>query len=287
MESPAYDKLKQQVLFRENRPNRPPEKGTEEFKMLKSFCDEIQFMIQVVSEKEYQAAVTLMKPPEHTPFKRAVVFPSAGTVIGMFADKKTALIHTGEGSDCSDYVEKAINTFPNAQFVIGMGVGYAFDSKQYKLGDVLVSKQICNFKNLRFNKEFEFIDRGERIDVVTNLSAIFCKDLLHEKDFLVSDKNRCSIVDAGQFASLAFIVENKEIREKIRSSVPEAIGGDTEGRELMKFRLKGNIEGVAVIKGVVHYADGNKSDEWEFTASLAALNYACSKLYYYQGENTL
>ena len=225
-----------------------------------------------------------MKPPENTPFKKAVVFPRAGTVIGMFADLKTGLIYTGEGSDYSDYVEEAINTFPKAQFIVSIGVGYAFDSAKYKLGDVLVSRQICDFQTLRFNKENKLIDLGQRIDVTQDLVSIFCKDLAHEEDFPVSETNRCSNVDAGQFASLPFIVESEEIRDKIHTAVPKAIGGGMEGRELLKFRLKRKIEGVAVIKGVAHYADGNKADEWEFTASLAALNYAHSKLCYYQGK---
>ena len=252
--------------------------------MLQSFCERVRFVLQVVNESEYKAAVTFMKPPEGTSFERAVVFPSAGTVIGMFAGKRAGLIHTDEGSHCSDYVEEAIKTFPNAQFFINVGVGYAFDREKHKLGDVLVSRQICDFQNMRFNKDNNLIDRGQRIDVVQDLISIFCKDLTHEEDFPVSDAKRCSRVDAGQFASLPFIVESKEMRDKIRRAVPEAIGGDMEGRELLKFRLKRRIEGVVVIKGVVHYADGDKAEDWEFTASLAALNYVCSKLYYYDGE---
>ena len=238
----------------------------------------------MVNENEYQAAVTRMKPPENTSFERAVVFPRPGTVIGMFADKKTALIHTSEGSDCSDFVQDAIETFPNTQFVLGIGVGYAFNREKRKLGDVLVSKQICDLKNLKFNANNELIDRGQRVDVVKDLTAIFCLDTTCEEDFRVSDKERCSKFCAGQFASLPVIMESKEMRDKLHRTLPEAIGGDMEGGELLKFRLKESVEGVAVIKGVVHYADGNRADEWEFTASLAAIHYANSKLYYYQGE---
>ena len=255
--------------------------------MLQDFSSRVQVLMQVVSTSEFQAAVTYMKPPENTPFKTSVTFPSAGTVIGMFAEKEAALIHTDEGSYCSDYLEEAFSTFPKAKFLISTGAGYAFDSKKYRLGDVLVSKQICDFQNLRFNKENKLIDRGQRINVAQDLVSLFCKELLHEEDYPVSDTGRPSSVDTGQFASLPFIVESEEIRDKVRSAVPEAIGGDMEGRELLKFRLKRKIEGVVVIKGVVHYADGNRADEWEFTSSLAALNYICSKLTYYDGETKM
>ena len=211
------------------------------------------------------------------------MFPRPGTVIGMFADKETAIVQTGEGSDCSDHVQNTIRIFHNARFVIGVGVCYAFDSEKYKLGDVLVSKQICNLRNLRFVRGNNLVDRGERIDVVNDLIRTFCMDLTRDADFEVSKSLRCSNVNAGQFASLPVIVESSDMRDKIHHALPEAIGGDMEGGELMKFRFKEKIEGVAVIKGVTNYADGKRAEEWEFTASLAALHYAESKLYYYRG----
>ena len=286
-DKPAYDDDIQKLLYREHRPSIPPRKGTKEFRTLQNFCSRVQILMQVVNDSEYKAAVTYMKPPENTSFKTAVSFPKPGCIIGMFAEKETALIHTDEGSNCSDYLEEAFSTFPKAKFLISVGVCYAFNRTKYKLGDVLVSKQICDFQNFRFNKEDKLIDRGQRIDVTQDLVSIFCKDLLHEENYPVSDTGRFSCVDTGQFVSLPFIVENQGLRDKICFAVPEAIGGDMEARELLKFRLKRKIEGVAVIKGVVHYADGNKADEWEFTASLAALNYVCSKLYYYEGEMVL
>ena len=280
-ENPRYNALQQRIEFRESKPSKPPERGTKEFKMLEDFCGNIQLILQVVNENEYQAAVTFMEPPENTLFLRAVVFPRPGVVIGKFGNKKAALIHTGEGNDCSDYVQDAIETFPKAQFVIGTGVGYAFDSEQYKLGDVLVSTKICHLKNLKLSAEGEIVDRGERVDVVRDLTSMFCKDLTREKDFIVSDKNRCSEVRAGQIVSLSATVDNREYRDKIHRSVKEAIGGDMEGGQLLKFWSKRRIEGIVIIKGVAHYADGSRGDKiWEFTAALAALEYVKGKLEY-------
>ena len=279
-EHPMHDKSKQRKLFKQHKPSPPPKEETKEFKLLEDFCRNVQYIIQVVNENEYQAAVTLMKPPD-TLFKKAVVFPNPGFMIGMFANKKTALIHTSEGADCSDYVQDTISYFPKAQFVIGIGIGYAFDSTLYRLGDVLISKQICDF-NLNF-KNSEIIDTGQRIDVVEDLSVIFCTNLTHE-DFKVSDKKRCANAYAGQFASLSANIESQKVRDRIHCSLPEAIGGDMEGGELLKFQWKREIKGVGVIKGVSHYADGSRTVEWEFTASLAALHYANSKLLAYQSK---
>ncbi len=94
-------------------------------------------------------------------------------------------------------IEDAIKSFPNACHVISIGVGYAFDSEKFNLGDVLVSKQICDFNNMKVRND----DRGQRIDVVKRLFSIFCMNLTHEEDFLVSEE-RSSRVSAGQFVAL-------------------------------------------------------------------------------------
>lgn len=248
---------------------------------MNDFCNEIQFIIQVVNENEYQAAVTLMKPPSNTSFEKAVVYPQPGFMVGMFANKKTALIFTSEGSDCSDYVYDALTDFPKAQFVISIGVGYAFDSTKQKLGDVLVSEQICDLKNLQLGPN-KIVESGQRIDVVEELAEIFCEDLSHE--FEVSDIKRYANTHAGQFASFPAIIDSQDVRDEIHHSLPEAIGGDVEGGELLKFQSKGEIKGVALIKGVSNYADGNRGIEWEFTATSAALHYAHFKLIKYQSE---
>ncbi len=86
----------------------------------------------------------------------------------------------------------------------------------------------------------------------------------------------------GSDIILSVVVESEDMRDKIRHSAPEAIGGDMEGGKLLKL-FKEKVE--VVIKGVVHYADGNRADEWEFTTSMAALLiYVTSKLCYCQGE---
>ena len=246
---------------------------------LKAFCKQVQFILYTVKEDEYQAAVTLMKPPEKS-YKKAVIFPHHGTVIGMFADKKTALIHISEGSECSNLVQSVLSTFPNVMFIIGIGVGYAYRDSKYKLGDVLVSKQICDCR-LKNGRPIY----GQRINVVNDLLATFCMDLSREEDFKVSDKDRSSQVGAGQFVTLSANVMSEKVHEEIHRSLPQAIGGDMDDGTIMKFRCKKKIDGVMLIKGASYYADWRgEEDEWNFTASLAALKYAESKLYSYTSK---
>ncbi len=277
-EQPKYDKEEQKKLFRENRPGHPPNQGSPEHKELSEFKDKIKIILQTINENEYQAAVTFMKPPSEN-FEKSVVFPSAGTVVGYFGKHRVALIQTDVGANIGDYIKDALKTFKEARFIIGVGVGYAFNRDKYKFGDVLVSKKISNLRNWKFNKDGDVINRGEIVDIVNDLQKLFCRNLNFEKDFEVAKPNgRVSEVHSGTFASFATLMDNKDMCDKFRKAVPEVIGGEMEGGELMQFQKKRLIEGVIIIKGVVDYGDGLKEKGWQFTAAMAALTYTRDKL---------
>ena len=243
---------------------------------MENFSLEVKLILQTVNDNEYQAAVTLLEPPNKK-FSNAVVFPKVGMVLGMFAEKKTALIQTKAGEGAGDFIEDAIKTFPSASYIIGIGVCFAFDESKYKLGDVIVSEKINDLANFKFDAEGRVEDRGQAIDVDNDLYRMFCQDLTHGPDFNVSE-NRSSRVHSGRIFSRAILFNNKEMRDKFHDEVHTAIGGEMEGGQLLKYQQKHKIKGIILIKGVVDYADGNKAKNWQFTSALAALNYTRSKL---------
>ena len=350
-----FDVEDQKKMFRKCRPRHPPERHEDVCK-LDSFSSEVEIILQTVNENEYQAAVTFIK----SPFKKGdngYVFPSAGTVVGIFAGHKTALIQTDVGGNSADYIYDAISRFPKAKFVIAVGVAFAFDKKKYKFGDVLVSTKISDLKNFKFDKKGGVVNRGEIISVCKTLTSIFCKDLSFDEEFQVTadkepgakeeakaivnaegadeqtqedsdsedtdqfsvggvpeedneaeeeneleeenesednqveeneakanpkpKKCRYSKVYAGTYASCPILMDNKSQRDKFRDAVPEVIGGEMEGGELLRFQKNRQIEGVIVIKGVVDYGDGTKAKGWQFTAAMAAFTYVKTKLQYY------
>ncbi len=78
-------------MYHENKPVTPPEVETREFRELLKFQKEVQLILQVVNENEYQAATTYMKPPTDN-FDRAVLFPRANMVVGRIGGIKTVLL---------------------------------------------------------------------------------------------------------------------------------------------------------------------------------------------------
>ena len=268
IEKPLYTRAKLEV----NRPVRCPRKDEH---TARKFSSEVELILQTVNENEYQAAVTLLEPPNNK-FSKAVFFPKAGMVLGMFATKKTALIQTKVGEGAGDF-EDAIRTFPSASYIIGVGVCYAFDQSKYKLGDVIVSEKIIDLANFQFYAKDRVEDRGQIVDVDNDLYRMFCHNLFHDPDFKVSE-HRSSRVYSGRIISCPFFL-NKEMRGKLHNNmVRTAIGGEMEGGQLLKFQQKRKIKGIIMIKGVSDYADGNKAKDWQFISALAALHYTRSKL---------
>lgn len=276
---PRYSKEEQDKLFREHRPGRPPRPKTKEHEELAKFIEDIEVILQVVDEHEYQAAVTFLERPSET-FKKSVVFPSAGSAVGFFAERRVALIHTDKGANISEYIEGALGTFKNAKYIVGVGSGYAFDRTKYKFGDVLVSRKIGDLRNWRIERDGNVINRGQLIDAVKRLQELFCMDASFEDDFEVAT-GRYSKTYVGTFASSAVALQNREMRDKFAQAVPEVIGGEMEGGQLMWFQQKRRIDGVIVVKGVADYGDGLSTDEWKFTAAMAAFTYVRDKMYYY------
>lgn len=158
---------------------------------------------------------------------------------------------------------------------------YSFDKSTYKLGDVLVSKQICNLANMKFDSEGRVENRGQTVAVVDDLKRIFCMNVIQDPVFLVCD-TRSSEVYSGTFLSYPVFLDNQEMGDKFHQEVRTAIAGEMEGGQLLKFERKRKIKGIIAIKGIVNYADGNRTEDWQFISSLAALHYTQSKLLYVQ-----
>ena len=204
-----------------------------------------------------------MQPPFDV-YKTSIIFPSVGSVIGMFAGHKTALIRTDESSNA---MEQAIENFPNAKFVVRVGSCYSLCKAKHKLGDVLVSKQVCKLKS-----------KGENnIDKLFDLFWTNIPSLDHI-EFKVPYPNTNTRYSATAYAGDIGVAE--EMYDKFRVAMPEAIGVEIKGGEIHSVH-----DGVIMIKGVVGYGSRHEEKSWEFSASMAALAFAEDQLSYWQGKD--
>ena len=230
-----------------------------------------------------------MKPPPFDDHKKSVIFPSSGSVVGMFANHEAALIRTEVGDNAAPFVEQAIQTFPNARFVVGVGVGYSLCGSQHKLGDVLVAKQVSSIANFKIELGGT-LKRRKNISISKALVALFCHDLTYDDDFELTKEPdpetgevRTARAFAGRFVSYPKAMDSPEMRSNAREAYPDAIGCEWGGEVLMFQKKRSLCDGVIMIKGIVDSGDGVENS-WQFTAALAALAYIETKLYYWQGK---
>ena len=232
---------------------------------LPAFRRGIQIILQTVLPQEYEAALDLMKPPTMR-FDKPVKFDE-NTVIGMFAEHKTALIRTEAATNAYHRLHEALKNFPKVKYIISAGVCYAFDEEKCKINDVIVSKEVIPFTFLEYNENGQIVPKEKPIAIPQTLQEIFCQ-------------NCPANVHCGPFLSLPAIVKNEEMCKKFYDAGSGAIGGEKEGSELLRLQETKRITGFILIKAVVDY--GKKGYDEHSTsyvnASSVAIKYAERKL---------
>ena len=248
-----------------------PEKENLSERDLKKFCNEVKLMLHVVNDNEFIAATKYITGPNKTEGNAVRVDEYT---IGMFAEQKVALVQTHQGGFSGKAIKKALSKFPEVRYILGVGVCYAFNRKKHEYGDVLVSEKIADFRAYKF-VENNIINRGENKRIKEELFHIFCKQTVYWNDFEVTLNQKYSKASPGVFASMPALVSSEAEKKKIDAAVPEVVGGEMEGIELLSIQddEDNKVKGVIIIKGVADYGDEDKSDNWQFTAAMAAFDF--------------
>ena len=268
-----YSDSKIRKLRKENKPDHGRQTGAK-LTQIKTFCKRVEIILLTVNENGYIAAWTFLQPLAN--FKKSVMYET-GKVLGMFANRKTALIKA-ERDMCRWHLDNSVKLFPKAKYIVSFGVGYAFNKEKYKLADVLVSNKICDFVDWKLNEDRE-INRY--------LQSKFCNvtDCDHFEVSKSTKGKRYSEIYCGSICSYPTLLNDQELRDKFcRMVATKAIGWEMEGGVLLQFQREEKIKGFIIVKGVSDYGGGSdcgdrkEEREREFTASMAALHYVKSKL---------
>ena len=255
------------------------EKETEEaITKLGFFSDDI-VMIVVVNDDEYRAACHYMKPLGCENILTLIKYDTSMT-LGTFGGCNAVLVRADMGGDCQENVKEALEEFPNAKAIIAIGVAYGA-SRKYSFGDVLVSKEIHGFCNVRLNDDGTVNAR----DPILIHPSKFQKKILDAFTFDTDnwDSLKCTKegreakVHTGPMASGSLLFDSVKARDSIVQQIPKMIGGEMEGRRLLEIQrdLQKNSReiGVIVVKGISDFADGVKDKRWQLTAAMAAASY--------------
>ena len=198
----------------------------------------------------------------------------------MFADHPIGLIRTDPGRRCAKGLQSAVEVFPNAKYMIAVGVCYGFPQKT-KFGDVIISQFITDLGNVKVADEI--IARGNKTEMDVEIRAIFCDSPNVPKEFIVSKQKRSARHFVGNIMSTTQLIADGSFRDKIYAIAQEkTYGGEMEGGELLLFQSeqkeKGKNISVIVIKAVADFGDFNKEKSWQFISAKAAFHYVHCKL---------
>ena len=258
----------------------------------KEFCKEVVIILHTVNDNEKLAVLDHLKPPalKGKPVDRPVdLYEPNNIVLGMFGGYPSALIQTGMGKDCREEIETALGELPNANYVLAIGIAFAFHREKCKYGDVLVSTYIDGIGNVKFRNDGKRIFRagGNRLTQISQtLTNVFTKvvSTWDNKFPCTENSGRYSKVHPGVIISTEILIDHKPTRDAFLEYIPDAIGGEMEGATLVQIQRwydrKPNprqLE-IIIIKGVADYADGSKEKSWQLTSAMAAANYAEHKL---------
>ena len=289
-----YGDAEKRKFIKEKKPLSSPKHGSKIHEQLQQYCQEIILIIHTVNDNEKWAALANMKPPKIEDDNGEVLqrpidlFEANWIVLGEFGGYKAALIQTEMGADSHDELLDALKTFPNAKYVVAVGVAAAASNKA-KLCDVLVSKWIDGVSNMKFSKDNHIIFRasGSRFTpTLQRLRNIFARGTdtwVVMDDFSCTKDGRKPNILPGSLISSSVLMDNKNLRDEFVANNPEAVGIEMEGYKLAEIQNRKETRdqrdlGVIVIKGVSDLGDGTKSKEWQFTAAMAAASYARHKL---------
>jgi nucleoside phosphorylase len=145
--------------------------------------------------------------------------------------------------------------------VIMVGIAFGVDNDKQRIGDVLVSRQLCGYELQRYGTTCDgkpaIISRGDRVTASAKLLDRFTSGSLDWS----SRQGRCEKrVHFGIILSGETLVDNIDYRDQLRALEPEAIGGEMEGVGLYTAAQNAKVDWI-LVKAICDWADGNKSGE--------------------------
>ncbi len=212
----------------------------------KPYLEKIQFIMLVVGEKEYNAALcSIQKPCEKGFEKMEVTCLDNNIVVGSIADTPVLIVTTLYEEKIQNNLDRALDYCPKAQYILSVGTGYAFQKTLMKPGDVLISSSISYAEHYTVKKlrDTTTIDIQEiPIEINDLLKRIFCNNPGMVEDFYLSTmrtaKYHTSNIIVGINSYDASLQNSKTI-----TVYPDSIGGDFECKELISVQKSERIKG--------------------------------------------
>lgn len=257
-----------------------------------NFCMRVEYILTIACDDVFDAATTYIESPDMEPSTYIIKLNDHENIfIGMVGDTPVGLIKHEINEECTEIVKDGIKqSFPNAKYVISVGLCFAFKPEKTNLGDVIISNQIIVFsqkneKDIENDDEYTTICRKKK-SMGKNISEVFCTNEDKVEGLLVSSNARRARHFVGSIASGPKIRES-DLLEPFASLNRNNYGVEKVAGYLIEELQKNGIpmkDGttkkieVIAIKAVYGFVKEKGRNEWKFKAGQAAFNYISAKI---------
>ena len=218
----------------------------------------------------------MMQLKEDSPvFKYMVIDPLCDSLscyyVGKWGDAEipVAIIQTNMGSSGvfgSWYeTKKALKNLPNLKYIFAVGVCGGVKGR-VKLGDVIVSKNICGYPDLKMT---------EAIWISRSFSSRTTEQNFYH--YLSQAANIPPNTHLGTILSGSWLIKTTVILKKLLKLCPEAIAFEMEGVGIVQACAGKEIE-FLIVKGVSDFGDAKKTDVWQPQAAVNTAKYLCDAM---------
>ena len=247
----------------------------------KHLYEKVRLILHTCNVNEYRAVLERMTPLEGQQSVLKYKDLHINFRLGKFADYTVSLVYTEQCKGAKNPLIVALDTFPKAEAIIGVGIGFGVDPDSIKLADIMVSTYVTDASMLEIKPDSVKARYGEgQCKVDQSLLQHFNDiDVQDDWQFEVSNKSRHSKVNTGTLVSSANLIKDESFKQKLLDHIYKPIGGEMEGSVLLEIfhdhemKKRNPKPSVIVIKGVADYGDEAKTREWQPIAAKAAVDY--------------
>lgn len=216
-------------------------------------------LLVTVNDIETKSLLSQLKPLDNYSDILTAYSKSNTYFIGKFGAYNVIHVQSDMGAINRDAV---MTTVDNAirmwkpRGIIMVGVAWGMDKEKQRIGDVLISKKILQYETAKISNG-NTIPRGADTEAGGVLTNRFksCVDWKYKLDDGELAKKHMGTVLSGEK-----LLDDKEYRDKLHNSFPEAIGGEMEGAGLASVAMAHNLYEWIIVKGICDWGYEKQSE---------------------------
>lgn len=216
-------------------------------------------LLVTVNDIETNSLLSRLKPLEDYSDILVAYSKNNTYFIGRFGAYNVIHVQSDMGAMNRDAVmttvDNAIKMW-NPRGIIMVGVAWGMNKGKQRIGDVLISKKILQYETAKISNG-STIPRGADTEAGGVLTNRFksCMDW----EYLLED-GKAAKKYMGTVLSGEKLLDDKNYRDKLHSSFPEAIGGEMEGAGLASVAMANNLYEWIIVKGICDWGYDKQSE---------------------------